>query len=58
VILSCANVQGVTIINEVEERLGTPMITSNQAVIFESLRQIGWRGDGRRPPGRVFETLR
>lgn len=54
--LSCANVQGIKIIDDVERRLGTPMITSNQAVIFEALRQIGWRGD-RKPPGRVFETL-
>ena len=54
--LSCANVQGIGIIDEVEARLGSPMITSNQAVIFEALRLIGWRGDSR-PPGRVFETL-
>jgi hypothetical protein len=32
------------------------MITSNQAVIFEALRQIGWRGE-KRPPGAVFQTL-
>ncbi len=55
--LSCANVQGIAIVDEVERQLGVPMITSNQAVIFESLRQIGWQGD-KRPPGRVFETLR
>lgn len=54
--LSCANVQGIGIVEEVERRLGRPMITSNQAVIFESLRQIGWAGDAR-PPGRVFQTL-
>jgi maleate isomerase len=56
VFLSCANVQGIKIIDEVEARLGSPMITSNQAVIFEALRQIGWRGEAR-PPGRVFATL-
>jgi maleate isomerase len=54
--LSCANVQGIKIIDEVEARTGAPMITSNQAVIFETLRQIGWRGE-RRPPGAVFQTL-
>lgn len=54
--LSCANVQGIGIIEEVEHRLGRPMITSNQSVIFESLRLIGWRGD-KSPPGRVFKTL-
>ena len=55
--LSCANVQGMTIIEDVERQLDRPMITSNQAVIFESLRQIGWDGDDP-PPGRVFATLR
>ena len=54
--LSCANVQGIGIVDDVEARLGSPMITSNQAVIFEALRLIGWRGE-KRPPGRVFETL-
>lgn len=54
--LSCANVQGIGIVEEVEHRLGRPMITSNQAVIFESLRQIGWVGEAR-PPGQVFATL-
>ncbi len=54
--LSCANVQGIGIIDEVERQLGRPMITSNQAVIFDSLRQIGWRGE-KAPPGRVFQTL-
>ena len=54
--LSCANVQGIAIINDVEKQLDRPMITSNQAVIFESLRQIGWRGD-KTPPGRVFRAL-
>ncbi|MDB5641465.1 MAG: maleate cis-trans isomerase [Hyphomicrobiales bacterium] len=56
VFLSCANVQGIKIVDEVEGALGVPMITSNQAVIFEALRLIGWRGE-QRPPGRVFETL-
>ena len=54
--LSCANVQGIAIIDEVERRLGRPMITSNQAVIFEALRLIGWTGP-QRPPGRVFAML-
>jgi maleate isomerase len=56
VFLSCANVQGIAIIDQVEAQLGVPMITSNQAVIFESLRQIGWTGH-KLPPGQVFETL-
>ena len=55
--LSCANVRGIAIVEAVEKQLGVPMITSNQAVIFESLRQIGWAGT-KRPPGRVFATLR
>jgi maleate isomerase len=54
--LSCANVQGIKIIDDVEATTGTPMITSNQAVIFEALRQIDWRGE-KRPPGAVFQTL-
>jgi maleate isomerase len=55
--LSCANVRGIGIIQDVESRLGVPMITSNQAVIFEAMRQIGWRGEAPRL-GRVFDRLR
>lgn len=53
--LSCANIQCIGVIEEIEARIGKPVITSNQVVIWETLRLIGWRG-AKRPPGRLFEA--
>ena len=54
--LSCANISCLGIVDEIEENLGRPVITSNQVVIWETLRQIGWRGDDR-PQGRLFRAF-
>lgn len=54
--LSCANIQCLGIVDEVEERLGRPVITSNQVVIWEALRQIGWRGSDK-PQGQLFDAF-
>jgi maleate isomerase len=50
--LSCANIRCIGIVEELEKELGRPVITSNQAVIWESLRGHG-------PPvgpGRLFSA--
>ena len=52
--LSCANIQCIGVIEDIESRIGRPVITSNQAVIWETLRLVGWRGPDRMP-GRLFE---
>lgn len=54
--LSCANIQCLGIVDDMEERLGRPVITSNQVVIWEMLRQIGWRG-AERPQGQLFRAF-
>lgn len=54
--LSCANIQCLGVIEHIEAKLGRPVITSNQVVIWETLRQIGWRGQDT-PPGRLFKAF-
>jgi maleate isomerase len=43
------------VIDDLEARLERPIVTSNQAVIWEALRLIGWRAPPRHL-GRLFAT--
>lgn len=43
-LLSCANVRAFEAVEPLEQRLGVPVITSNQAVLWDALQQIGWQG--------------
>ena len=52
-LVSCANISVFGVIEELEAELARPVVTSNQAVIWDALRLVGWR-DGRGCPGRVF----
>jgi maleate isomerase len=54
-LVSCANISVFGVIAELERRLGRGVVTSNQAVIWDTLRLVGWQGscDGL---GRLFET--
>jgi maleate isomerase len=54
--LSCANISVFSIIEEVEQRLGRPVVTSNQVVIWDALALLGI-GDRRNCPGRLFDGL-
>jgi len=54
-LISCANISVFGVIEELEARLKRPVITSNQAVIWDALRLIGWRKT-RGCPGRLFAT--
>ena len=54
-LISCANISVFGVINELEARLERPTVTSNQAVIWEALRLIGWRAPHRHL-GRLFAT--
>lgn len=40
-LLSCANIPCMDFINRAEDRLARPVLTSNQAVLWDSLRQAG-----------------
>jgi maleate cis-trans isomerase len=39
-----------------EKSLDRPVITSNQVVIWETLRLLGWQG-AQKLPGRIFKTI-
>ena len=52
-LISCANIAVFGVIEEVEAKFRRPVVTSNQAVIWDALRLIGWQ-DWRRCPGRLF----
>jgi len=45
VLLSCANVRAFEAVHELEKRLGVPVITSNQAVLWDVLKLIEWHGE-------------
>ena len=55
-LVSCANISIFGVIEELEAKLARPVITSNQAVIFDTLRLAGWR-DRRGCPGRLFGSV-
>jgi len=39
--VSCANIQALATLEEMEEVLGAPVVTSNQLVIWQGLRMAG-----------------
>lgn len=41
VFLSCTNIHSLPVIEQLEERLGRPVVTSNQAVLWYALRESG-----------------
>ena len=54
--LSCANISTFPVIDEIERATGKPAISSNQVVVWEALRQLGWR-DRSGCPGRLFDSI-
>jgi maleate isomerase len=55
-LVSCANISVFGVIEELEATLDRPIVTSNQSVIWDALRLLGWR-DRRGCPGRLFDLL-
>jgi maleate isomerase len=55
-LISCANISVFGVIKDVERSLARPVVTSNQAVIWDALRLIDWP-DCRGCPGRLFATM-
>jgi maleate isomerase len=53
--LSCANISVFSVVEDLERRLGRPVITSNQAVLWDALDRLGWR-ERRGCPGRLFAS--
>jgi maleate isomerase len=54
-LVSCANISVFSIIADVEARFGRPVVTSNQAVIWDALRLLGWRAPSSRL-GSLFDV--
>jgi maleate isomerase len=52
--LSCANISAFGVIEAIEQALDRPLITSNQAVLWDALCRLGLSGRGV-CPGRLFE---
>jgi maleate isomerase len=52
--VSCANISVFSVIEELEQQLDRPIVTSNQAVVWDCLRRLGWPDRGA-CPGRLFE---
>ena len=52
--ISCANVSTFPVLDDLERRLGKPVISSNQSVVWDGLERIGWR-DRAGCPGSLFE---
>ncbi|HEY6254660.1 MAG TPA: hypothetical protein VIY51_02600 [Xanthobacteraceae bacterium] len=55
--VSCANISVFSVIEELEQRLDRPVVTSNQAVVWDCVRQLGAQGHAG-CPGRLFERGR
>ena len=53
--ISCANVSTFPALDDLEKKLGKPVISSNQTVVWDALRHIGWR-DVSGCPGSLFKT--
>ena len=54
-LISCANIAALGIIAELETRLGRPVVTSNQAVLWDALMRVGGC-DLRAGPGHLFAS--
>jgi len=54
--LSCANISVFPVIEEIEQKLDRPVVTSNQAVIWQALSLLGI-DDRRNCRGRLFDSL-
>ena len=55
-LISCANISVFPVIATIEQQLGRPVVTSNQAVLWHALTLIGG-SDARHGPGRLFDGL-
>jgi maleate isomerase len=53
-LVSCANISVFSVIEELEQHLDRPVVTSNQAVVWDCVSRLGWPDRGG-CPGRLFE---
>jgi maleate isomerase len=55
-LISCANISVFPVIAEIEQKVGRPVVTSNQAVIWQALSFLGLGNRGV-CPGHLFDSL-
>ena len=56
-VLSCTDMRSVEIIARLEEATGKPVVTSNQAMMFQAM-QLAGIGEGLAGYGRLLEVVR
>jgi maleate isomerase len=54
-LVSCANISVFSVIEELERELDRPVVTSNQAVVWDCVARLGWP-DRSGCPGRLFRV--
>ena len=54
IFISCANIATFAVIEEIERATARPVVTSNQAVVWDALRHLNWQ-DRNGCPGRLFD---
>ena len=55
IVLSCTDMRSVEALETLEEKLGKPVVTSNQALMFAAGQVLGLRPDEMKPIGKLFE---
>ena len=55
IVLSCTDMRSVEAISQLENTLGKPVVTSNQAMLFEAMHKLGMRTAGH-PFGELFNA--
>lgn len=56
IVMSCTDMRAAEVIDRLERVLGKPVVTSNQAMMFQTLRMLGV-ADARAGYGQLFERL-
>lgn len=56
IVLSCTDMRGVEVISRLEKEVGKPVVTSNQAMVFQAIQKIGVPFSGNQF-GRLFERV-
>tara|TARA_B100000965_G_scaffold397950_1_gene415264 strand:+ start:361 stop:1077 length:717 start_codon:yes stop_codon:yes gene_type:complete len=56
IVLPCTDIKAVEVINIIENKIGKPVITSNQAMIFALLKSFNLKPDNSFP-GKIFDLI-
>lgn len=56
IFLSCANIATLSVIDEIEAAVGRPVVSSNQAVVWDALQHLQWSGS-HNCPGRLAAAM-